>query len=76
MGPKTTQAYQTIQGWLETGEIPPGGKLPSERTLARDLGIGRTALRQVLARLVAEHALEVRPRSSYMAPRPQQIGMP
>ncbi|MFC7883382.1 NUDIX domain-containing protein [Streptomyces sp. NPDC057376] len=40
----------------------------SERKLTEELGIGRTALRQVLARLVSEGALEVRGRSSYRVP--------
>ncbi|MFB6983972.1 GntR family transcriptional regulator [Streptomyces scopuliridis] len=68
MGPKTTKVYETIRDWLSSGELAPGDKLPSERTLVERLSIGRTALRQVLARLVAEGALEVRGRSSYRVP--------
>ncbi|MEV5951795.1 NUDIX domain-containing protein [Streptomyces sp. NPDC051993] len=65
MGPKTARVYETIHARIASGEYVPGDKLPSERTLAEDLDIGRTALRQVLARLVSEGALEVRGRSSY-----------
>ncbi|MFJ5109334.1 GntR family transcriptional regulator [Streptomyces sp. NPDC088551] len=68
MGPKTAKVYETIREWLASGELAPGDKLPSERTLVEKLGIGRTALRQVLARLVSEGALEVRGRSSYRVP--------
>ncbi|MFJ2178116.1 GntR family transcriptional regulator [Streptomyces sp. NPDC087851] len=68
MGPKTTKVYETIRDWLASGELAPGDKLPSERTLVERLGIGRTALRQVLVRLVSEGALEVRGRSSYRVP--------
>ncbi|GAA0960961.1 hypothetical protein GCM10009575_094880 [Streptomyces rhizosphaericus] len=68
MGPKTTKVYETILEWLTSGKLAPGDKLPSERALVEQLGIGRTALRQVLARLVAEGALEVRGRSSYRIP--------
>jgi len=68
MGPKTAKVYHTIRGWLESGRLAPGDKLPSERRLSEELEIGRTALRQVLARLVAEGALEVRGRSSYRVP--------
>ncbi|MET9235677.1 NUDIX domain-containing protein [Streptomyces cellulosae] len=68
MGPKTAKVYETIRARLASGEYPPGGKVPSERRLVEELGIGRTALRQVLARLVAEGALEVRGRSSYRVP--------
>lgn len=68
MGPKTTKVYETLRKRLATDEYAPGDKLPSERALVEELGIGRTALRQVLARLVAEGALEVRGRSSYRVP--------
>lgn len=44
--------------------------MPSERALSEELSIGRTALRQVLARLVSEGVLEVRGRSSYRVPEP------
>ncbi|WP_405434971.1 NUDIX domain-containing protein [Streptomyces anulatus] len=68
MGPKTTQVYETLRERLDSREYAPGDKFPSERALVEELGIGRTALRQVLARLVAEGALEVRGRSSYLVP--------
>lgn len=68
MGPKTAKVYETIRARLASGEYAPGDKMPSERTLSEELGIGRTALRQVLARLLSEGALEVRGRSSYRVP--------
>lgn len=68
MGPKTMKVYETLREQLASGRYVPGDKFPSERALAEELGIGRTALRQVLARLVAEGALEVRGRSSYRVP--------
>jgi 8-oxo-dGTP pyrophosphatase MutT (NUDIX family) len=68
MGPKTAKVYETILRWVADGEYAPGDKLPSERKLVERLGIGRTALRQVLARLVSEGALEVYGRSSYRVP--------
>ncbi|MGG7574744.1 NUDIX domain-containing protein [Streptomyces sirii] len=66
MGPKSTKVYETIREWIDSGVLAPGDKLPSERTLVDELGIGRTALRQVLALLRAEGILEVRGRSSYI----------
>ncbi len=68
MGPKTAKVYEELRALLASGEYEPGAKLPSERTLVERFDIGRTALRQVLARLVAEGALEVRGRSSYRVP--------
>ncbi|MDI3423639.1 NUDIX domain-containing protein [Streptomyces luteolus] len=70
MGPNSTTAYETILARIASGEYAPGEKIPSERTLEDDPGIPvrRTALRQVLARLVSEGALEVFGRSSYRVP--------
>ncbi|MCX5400069.1 NUDIX domain-containing protein [Streptomyces sp. NBC_00102] len=65
MGPKTQRVYETIRAWIESGRFNPGDKLPSERTLSAELEIGRTALRQVLARLVSEHFIRAHDRSSY-----------
>ncbi|MEU4212735.1 NUDIX domain-containing protein [Streptomyces sp. NPDC026206] len=71
MGPKTERVYRAILGWVESGKYGPGDKLPSERQMTEDLGIGRTALRQVLARLKAENVIQSHDRSSYtVRPRP------
>ncbi|MDG9719418.1 NUDIX domain-containing protein [Streptomyces sp. DH24] len=77
MGPKTTKVYETLRQRLAEGEYGgPGDKIPSERTLTEEMAIGRTALRQVLARLVAEGALEVRGRSSYRVPGTVSVSPP
>ncbi|MFD8261922.1 NUDIX domain-containing protein [Streptomyces griseoluteus] len=76
MGPKTTRVYETIRDRLASGEYTAGGKFPSERALAAELGIGRTALRRVLVRLVAEGSLEVRGRGSYRAPGAASVSTP
>ncbi|MGW4044879.1 NUDIX domain-containing protein [Streptomyces sp. NPDC004721] len=68
MGPKSERVYRTIREWISTGKYASGSKIPSERTLSEELGIGRTALRQVLARLVNERVIEVHGRSSYRVP--------
>ncbi|MEU9151638.1 NUDIX domain-containing protein [Streptomyces sp. NPDC048417] len=76
MGPKTTKVYETLRDRLTSGRYAPGGKFPSERTLTEELSIGRTALRQVLARLVTEGALEVHGRSSYRVPGAVSVKAP
>ncbi|MFJ8332903.1 NUDIX domain-containing protein [Streptomyces sp. NPDC094437] len=76
MGPKTTEVYEKLHERLASGEYAPGDKFPSERMLAEELGIGRTALRQVLARLLSEGALEVRGRSSYRVPGAVSVETP
>lgn len=54
MGELTERVEGTIRGWITSGELGPGAKLPSERTLSADLKAGRTTIRLVLARLAAE----------------------
>ncbi|NEB95477.1 NUDIX domain-containing protein [Streptomyces bauhiniae] len=76
MGPKTTKVYETLRERLTSGQYAPGDRFPSERSLTEELGIGRTALRQVLARLVAEGMLEVRGRSSYRVPGAVSVSTP
>lgn len=65
---KTARVERTLREWAGSGRFAPGEKIPSERALSEELGIGRTALRQALARLVNEGVLEVRNRSSYRVP--------
>ncbi|MEV8310452.1 NUDIX domain-containing protein [Streptomyces flavidovirens] len=68
MGPKSERVYRTIHEWVTSGRLKPGEKLPSERTLEKELGIGRTQLRTVLAKLVAEKVIESSARSAYRVP--------
>ncbi|WP_405597143.1 NUDIX domain-containing protein [Streptomyces sp. NBC_01410] len=68
MGPKSERVYRTIREWVASGRLKPGEKLPSERTLEKELEIGRTQLRTVLAKLVAEKVIESYARSSYRVP--------
>ncbi|MFI1095000.1 NUDIX domain-containing protein [Streptomyces sp. NPDC020917] len=65
---KTARVERTLREWIGGAKLAPGDKVPSERVLSEELGIGRTALRTVLGRLVAEGVLEVRGRSSYRVP--------
>ncbi|MGW3753871.1 NUDIX domain-containing protein [Streptomyces sp. NPDC005134] len=68
MGPKSERVYNTIRQWIASGKLKPGERLPSERSLEKDLDIGRTQLRTVLAKLVAENVIESNARSSYRVP--------
>jgi 8-oxo-dGTP pyrophosphatase MutT (NUDIX family) len=65
---KTARVERILRESIGTSRWAPGEKLPPERVLAEELEIGRTALRQVLARLVREGVLEVRDRSAYRIP--------
>lgn len=54
MGEVTAQAENRIRELVASGELAPANKLPSERTLAEDLGVSRTTIRLILTRLTAE----------------------
>jgi hypothetical protein len=59
-GRKRQEAEDAVRAWLESSEIPVGGRLPSERTLARDLGVPHSVLNRVVGRLIGEGRLERR----------------
>ena len=51
---ETTERVEAAIRSLATKELSPGDRLPSERTLAEDLGAGRTTIRLVLVKLAPE----------------------
>lgn len=54
MGAKTERVERSIRELIASGQVGPGGRLPSERQLASDLDAGRTTIRLVLVKLAAE----------------------
>ena len=54
MGEVTDRVERSIRELIASGELGPGGRLPSERQLASDLSAGRTTIRLVLMRLSSE----------------------
>ncbi|MBL3608821.1 FadR/GntR family transcriptional regulator [Rhodovulum sulfidophilum] len=46
--------YNTLYGRISNGDYPPDEKLPSETTLAAEIGVSRPVLRDALERLRAE----------------------
>lgn len=74
----TTQVYNAIRQLIHSGHLPAGKRLPSSRTLARELGISRTTSMTVFERLTAEGLIVSRTGSgSYVsdaaeARKPQQ----
>ncbi|GEK46940.1 GntR family transcriptional regulator [Bisbaumannia pacifica] len=53
--------YRALRGWIQSGRLASGSRLPSSRRLARDLGVGRNTLLEAIEQLVAEGFLETRP---------------
>ena len=54
VGAKTERVERSIRGLIESDQLGPGGRLPSERHLADELQAGRTTIRLVLTKLSAE----------------------
>lgn len=69
MGAKTERVERSIRDLIESGTLGPGGRLPSERTLAEDLEAGRTTIRLVLTRLTAEGVIRSEHGRGYFATR-------
>ncbi len=51
------EAVDQIRKLVELGELPPGAKLPPERSLARQLGVSRSTLREAIRALVVMNVL-------------------
>lgn len=56
----TDKAMTRLRELIQSGELPPGSKLPPEQQLAAELGVGRNIMREAVRALVAARVLEVR----------------
>ena len=59
------QAYRILAQAMNDGILASGAKLPSERDLARQLGISRSTLRSVLGALADADLVHARPQSGW-----------
>jgi DNA-binding FadR family transcriptional regulator len=57
------QVVRRLSADIAAGRLAPGERLPSERDLARGLGVGRASVREALAALSNQGLLETRPGS-------------
>lgn len=61
---------QHVRAMIETGEVSPGERLPTERELAERLGVSRMPIREAIRTLSAQGLVEVRGRRGmFVAPR-------
>ncbi len=56
----TDKAIARIRELIQSGELPPGAKLPPEQQLAADLGLSRNLMREAVKALVVSRVLEIR----------------
>ncbi len=62
--PLQSQLLQSLRDLVHAGRLVPGGRLPSSRSLAQELGVSRVTTTAVYDQLIAEGYLESRQRSS------------
>ena len=55
------QTLEQLKNFIVSGELGPGGRLPSERALSEALGVGRYSVREALKILEAVGLVESRP---------------
>jgi DNA-binding LacI/PurR family transcriptional regulator len=65
---KRSDATETIKSWILSGKLPKGDFLPSERTLAEQLGVSRPTLRRAIEPLVKAGVLESQPGRGTLVP--------
>lgn len=56
----TDKAIARIRELIQSGELPPGAKLPPEQQLAAELGLSRNLMREAVKALVVARVLEIR----------------
>lgn len=49
-----SDSVQTLRRWLDSANLSPGNRLPSERVLARELGLKHNAINRAMSRLLGE----------------------
>ncbi len=58
--PVSSEVARSLLRYLLAGDIKPGERMPSERRLAQDLGVGRSVVREALKSLTLLGLVEVR----------------
>ena len=58
--PQPSEVLEQLRQRIASGKMPPGTKLPSERALATDLGVGRPAVREAIKALQVLDVIESR----------------
>ena len=56
----TDEAITKLRSMIQSGELPPGSRLPSENQLAAQMGLSRSGVREAVKVLEAARVLEVR----------------
>ena len=80
--PLYMQIYGQIRDQITAGQLPPGQRLPSTRSLSAELAVGRNTVESAYAQLAVEGYVASRPGSGHivqkipqlaLAPRPEDV---
>lgn len=69
---KREEVVRKLSEWIDSPDRFPGGHLPPERELAREMGVSRTLLREAVITLEALGTLEVRERQGIFIRAPKE----
>ena len=58
--PLTDDVISRLRGMIQSGELPPGSRLPPEHQLASQMGISRSGVREAVKVLASARVLDVR----------------
>jgi GntR family transcriptional regulator, transcriptional repressor for pyruvate dehydrogenase complex len=58
--PLTDEVISRLRGMIQSGELPPGSRLPPEHQLSLQMGISRSGVREAVKVLAAARVLDVR----------------
>src|SRR5829696_5000356 len=56
----TDEAITRLRGMIQSGELPPGARLPPEAQLAAQIGLSRSGVREAVKVLESARVLDVR----------------
>jgi GntR family transcriptional repressor for pyruvate dehydrogenase complex len=56
----TDEAITRLRGMIQSGELPPGSRLPTEQQLSQQMGLSRSGVREAVKVLEAARVLDVR----------------
>jgi GntR family transcriptional repressor for pyruvate dehydrogenase complex len=58
--PLTDDVINRLRGMIQSGELPPGSRLPPEHELASQMGVSRSGIREAVKVLASARVLDVR----------------
>ncbi len=73
--PLYMQIYRQIRDQITAGQLPPGQRLPSTRSLSAELAVGRNTIESAYAQLAVEGYVASRPGSGHIVQKIPQLAL-